>query len=234
MRLALTLGAAAVALTTMAASAQQNEEHRIVIRHGGHVAMDTNGDGWMSRDESRAGADRLFDELDSNDDGRLTSEDRPHFEHDVTVHVGPGAAPQAHGDNCTRTESGEGNERRITVICRSPDGSSSSEDRQVIIRRGGGGGEWVERDGDRIAPIPPVPPVPPVPPAPMFMMMLGDESEADLNGDGALSREEFRAQHLRLFDAHDANGDGRIRAPAPPAPPQPPVAPAAPEPPRRH
>jgi len=232
MRLALTLGAAAVALTTMAASAQQNQEqHRIVIRHGGHGAMDSNGDGWLSREESSAAADRVFDDLDSNNDGRLTSEDRPHFEHDVTVHVGPGAAPDAHGENCTRDESGEGNERRITVICRSPDGSSSSEDRQVIIRRGGGGGEWVEREGDRIAPIPPEPPVPPA--APMFIFMLGDESEADRNGDGALSRDEFRTQHLRLFDAHDANGDGRIRAPAPPAPPAPPVAPAAPEPPRR-
>lgn len=231
MRLALTLGAAAVALTTIAASAQQNDQHRIVVRHGGHVSSDTNGDGWMSRAESSAGADRMFDELDTNDDGRLTRED--HRDHDIVMRHGPGAAPDAHGDNCTREESGEGNERRITVICRSADGASSSEDRQVIIRRGGGG-EWVERDGDRIAPIPPVPPVPPVPPAPMFMFMLGDESEADLNGDGALSREEFRTQHLRMFDAHDANGDGRIRAPTPPTPPQPPVAPAAPEPPRRH
>jgi Ca2+-binding EF-hand superfamily protein len=35
-------------------------------------------------------------------------------------------------------------------------------------------------------------------------------AEADLNGDGALSAEEFVAQALRYFDAADVDGDGRI------------------------
>jgi len=78
-----------------------------------------------------------------------------------------------------------------------------------------------------VAPVAPVPPRPPV-----FMMLLANSEEADLNGDGALSREEFRAQHLRFFDASDANGDGRIRFEAPPAPPVAPTPPAPPQPPR--
>jgi len=230
MRLALTLGVAFAALTTMAASAQQNQHDRVVVRHvGGHAEMDANDDGWISREESAAAADRIFGELDSNDDGRLDDEDHARFEHDIQVHVGPGASA-VDDENCTRTSEGEEGNQRVTVICRSESGGSSTDERTVIIRRGGG--EWTTHDG-ATAPIPPVPPVPPVPPAPMFMMMLGDESESDLNGDGALSREEFRAQHQRFFDARDANGDGRVRAHVPPQPPAPPAPPAPPEPPRR-
>jgi hypothetical protein len=67
----------------------------------------------------------------------------------------------------------------------------------------------------------------------MFMMLLGNTEEADRDGDGALSREEFRAQQLRFFDASDANGDGRIRFEHPPMPPMPPQPPAPPAPPPR-
>ncbi|MGD9967331.1 MAG: hypothetical protein AB7T59_12470 [Hyphomonadaceae bacterium] len=107
-------------------------------------------------------------------------------------------------------------------------------DREVIVIRSDGG-SWSSAEGDvhAIPPVPPTPPVPPVapaPPAPHFMMLIANAEEADLNGDGALSREEFVAQHLRFFDASDANGDGRVRferpvpptAPEPPAPPEPP------------
>ncbi|MDX2276066.1 MAG: hypothetical protein NW206_11510 [Hyphomonadaceae bacterium] len=56
-----------------------------------------------------------------------------------------------------------------------------------------------------------------------FMFLLGNE-EADTNGDGALSLEEFRAQQLRFFDASDVNRDGRVRfeRPAAPETPEPP------------
>jgi hypothetical protein len=96
-------------------------------------------------------------------------------------------------------------------------------ERHVIVT--GGGGDWVPMAP--LAPIPPVPgvaPVPPVAPVPLILMHSG---EADRNGDGALSREEFVAQQLRYFDASDADGDGRIRIETPPEPPAPP-APAAP------
>lgn len=232
MRLALALGVAIAGFTAITASANQTEHSRVVVRHAAaHADMDANNDGWMSREESAAAADRLFDELDSNDDNRLTDDDRQHFEHDITVHVGPGAPPEVDGENCTRTSEGEGDNQRVTVICEGGDqdgAQTRTETRTVIIRSGAGGGEWTEHNGGHIAPIPPVPPVPPVPH--MFMMMIGDDSEADLNSDGALSREEFRAQHQRFFDARDANGDGRVRMPRSPEPPAPP---AAPEPPRR-
>lgn len=230
MRLALTLSAAIIAMTAVTASAQQTDQDRVVIRHVGHGAGggDTNEDGWLSREEAAAQADAMFANLDRNNDGRLTRED--HREHVVMEFRHAPGAPAADDPNCERTESGDAGNREITVICRAPDGSSSSEDRTVIIRRSSDGGTWVQRDGAE-APIAPVPPVPPI--AGMFMIELGEDSEADTNGDGALSREEFRAQQLRFFDARDVNGDRRVRAPRPPAPPVAPEAPRPPEPPRR-
>ncbi|MBY0563035.1 MAG: hypothetical protein K2P58_02515 [Hyphomonadaceae bacterium] len=91
--------------------------------------------------------------------------------------------------------------------------------RQVIVINGGDGAA---------APVAPIPPVPAVPHPPMFMMLFASTEEADRNGDGALSREEFRAQHLRFFDASDANGDGRVQMGLPPAPPAAPAPPARP------
>ncbi len=110
----------------------------------------------------------------------------------------------------------------------------------IIIRSNGDDTSWTTLEGDDVAPVPPippvpgVPPVPPVPPVPAmpFMMLIANSEEADRDGDGALSREEFVAQHLRFFDASDANGDGRVRF-EPPTPPTPPAPPAPPEPPRR-
>lgn len=130
-------------------------------------------------------------------------------------------------------------ERHVRRIHADGDG-----DRQIIIiRTNGEGGSWTTLEGDVAppAPVPPAPPVPgvapvpPVPPVPAmpFMMLIANAEEADRDGDGALSREEFVAQHLRFFDASDANGDGRVRFEEPPRPPEPPAPPAPPEPPRR-
>lgn len=97
-------------------------------------------------------------------------------------------------------------------------------ERHVIIMSGDNG-SWAPLAP--MAPMPPLPgvaPTPPVAPAPFMLMHAG---EADRNGDGALSREEFVAQQLRYFDASDADGDGRVRIGTPPQAPTPP-APAAP------
>lgn len=233
MRLAFTLSAAVIALSAVSASAQPQEQDRIVIRHhgAGLGGGDANEDGWLSREEAAAQADRMFAELDTNDDGRLTRDDHRervvHFRHPEAPE-----APNTDDPNCEHTESGEADNRRVTIICRSESGETSSDERTVIVRRGGGG-EWT-REGGATAPIAPVPPVPPVPPiGGMFWIELGEDSEADTNGDGALSQEEFRTQQLRFFDARDVNGDARVRAPRPPEPPVAPEAPRPPEPPRR-
>ncbi len=240
MRLALALG---VAFTAMTAAAFAQQSDRIFIRHHGgpHAEIDANNDGWVSRAEASAGADRVFADLDSNDDGRLTETDHPQIE-EFNIRVPEPGEPAEDGENCTRTvdppNAREGEERRVTVIC-----NSESSGRRVL-RHHGDAGEHHERtvtivrsghgeghaEADAAAPVPPVPPLPPHPP--MFIMMYGN-SEADLNGDGAMSQDEFRAQHLRYFDAADANGDGRVRFERPPAPPEPPSAPTPPEPPRR-
>ncbi|MGD9980732.1 MAG: hypothetical protein AB7T58_09055, partial [Hyphomonadaceae bacterium] len=287
------LGVALAALTVAAASAQSSSRH--VIVRGGHadVEIDANDDGWITRSEASSAFERIFADLDSNDDGRLDGEDR----REIRVHVdGPdvrvleGGRDGRHvrvirnGEEITDEEEiereveramaeaerhmeraerdAERAEREAERIEREAERHaeraarhaeraardaerhvqrhvyrSSDGDREVIVVRGDD--DLMCDDGAPVPPVPavpgvapmasvaPVPPVPPLPRAPHFMMLIANSEEADLNGDGALSREEFVAQHLRFFDASDANGDGRIRFEEPPAPPAPP------EPPRR-
>ncbi|WP_395645066.1 hypothetical protein [Terricaulis sp.] len=239
MKLPLALGVAFAALS-MTAYAQPRQHDRVVVRHHPAFNIDANDDGWISRQEASNAADRIFDDIDTNHDGRLTSEDHAahmaEFDVDVDVDVDVDTdAPEG-----TSVEEGE---RRVRVITREHDahgraqegeerGENERVERTVTVVRVQGGGAWEER-ADGVAPAPPVPPVPPVPPhPPMFMMIFANSEESDLNGDGALSREEFRAQHLRFFDASDANNDGRVRYTPPPEPPTPPAPPAPPRPPR--
>jgi EF hand len=242
MRLILALGAAAAA-TTMIAYAQtedRTERNVVYIHHGGQISIDADDDGWISRAESSAAADRVFAEFDRNDDGRLDEADRPPMP-ELEVHMdGPHGAGD--GDNCTRTETEVNGGRQATIVCEDEHEDSANGERHTDTRRHvrvetSDGRVMVQReggDGDpMVAPVPPIPPVPPLPPEPMFMMMLGEDSEADLNSDGAISQDEFRNMQLRLFDAHDVNGDGRVRAHRPPEPPTPPEPPAPPTPPAR-
>lgn len=241
MRLALALGAAMAAMT-VAAVAQTGD--RIIVRHhGAGVDIDANDDGWITRDEASAAADRMFADMDSNHDGRLNDADHAAFEREFDIRIAPpapGAAVMA-GENCTQTvdppNAREGEQQRVTVICHDESGDAQTSDRTVTVIRRGEGGEWTPRAGEA-APTPPMPPIPPMPPhPPMAMMLFANVEESDQNGDGALSREEFRAQQLRFFEASDGNRDGRVRydpPPEPPTPPSPPLAPTPPEPPRRH
>jgi hypothetical protein len=306
MKVTVALGVALAALTVAAASAQSNTRH-VIVRGGGHdIEIDANDDGWITRAEASSGFERIFADLDTNDDGKLDGADRRAHR----VHVD--------GPNVRVLEGGNG--RRIRVIRNGEDvevdeeeiereierameeaerameraerdaeragrdaeraareaerraeraereaerhaeraerhaeraerdaerhierqvfRSSDGEHNVIIIRTNGEGGTWTQLaeldDLHDIAPVPPVPPVAPVPPVPAmpFMMLIANSEEADRNGDGALSRDEFVAQHLRFFDASDANGDGRVRF-DPPEPPAPPAAPTPPEPPRR-
>jgi hypothetical protein len=219
-RFALVLGCAAVALTA-AASAQTHD--RLVVRHhhSGHAAdIDADNDGWVTRAEASAAAERAFAALDTDQDGRLSTQDRQSHHIEIRMDGGLDAhraerdAERAarHAERAARHAEREA-ERHAERIER----DGEREERRVVI---------IERGENLEAPEPPHPPRPPRPP--MFLMLLANSEEADLNGDGALSRDEFRAQHLRFFDASDANGDGRIRFTPPPLPPEPPTPPAPP------
>ena len=255
MRLALALGVA-LAAVSVSAYAQQN---RVVVMHGGpgHMAeIDTNHDGWISRQEASAHADHMFAELDSNNDGKLDDSDRQAHMRDIEMHgPGPGAGPDGPlGEGCTRTvdppNAAAGQDRRVTIVCnggghtenrvfvtRDDDDDADAHDehgerhieRQVIIR-GPEGGPPGAPGMPPMGPMPPMPPMPPHPP--MFMMFMSNSDEFDRNHDGALSRDEFRAQQLAFFDASDGNHDGRIRFEPPPAPPIPPTPPEPPQPPQ--
>ncbi len=281
MKLPIALGVALAALTVAGASAHSASRHVVINRSGGSdVNIDANEDGWITRAEASAAYEAIFNDLDTNNDGRLDDADhtRIHVSGDApAVHVfrsGDGdrrevrvvtgdlsdedearieaevataiARAEAHVDraelDAMRAErEAERAERHAERVEREVERAVEQAERRadndgerhvVIIRTNGEGGEWTSLEGGTvdIAPVAPVPPVPPVAP---FMLLIANSEEADLNGDGALSLDEFRNQHLRFFDASDANGDGRVRFEEPPAPPAPPVAPTPPEPPRR-
>lgn len=290
MKLPIALGIAAAALTVAAASAHSNSSRHVVI-HGNTSSLnsiDANEDGWVTRNEASAAFERIFADLDSNDDGRLDNADR----HEINIGVDApnvrvfrdnGDVRVITGDLDPETEARiereieeamqraeihveraerhaeraerdaeraerlaeRQSERAERLAARDAERAEREAERHaqrhvqrfrdgdrnvIIIRTDGDDGSWTALEGG-VAPVAPVPPVPPIPPVPAmpFMMLIANSEEADRNGDGALSRDEFVAQHLRFFDASDANGDGRVRF----DPPTPPVAPTPPEPPRR-
>lgn len=252
---ALGVACAGLAVATVTAYAQPNtpapnaprNERRVVIHGGGgpgmHMAFfgeaDANNDGWLSRAEAQAQADRMFDHMDSNDDRKLDSNDRPAMGggegHEFNFRTSDG------GD--VVIERGAGSPGNRTIIIRRGEG-----DDDVEVRAGGEGDQHIERHvtiirnhGDNDDDNDSRPRAPRAPRAahgahpPMFAMLYANSEEADRNNDGALSQEEFRAQQLRFFDASDANGDGKIRFPRirMPEPPTPPTAPTPPAPPAR-
>lgn len=172
--------------------------------------IDANADGFATRAEIVAEATRLFAELDTDKDGKLTAQDRPeHGERRVFIHRDETSR------TAPRAPRGEKNGARGAA----PKAGEHEEiEREIRI-------EHVERRGHHGG----------GPRPPHVMMMLSDTSEFDRNTDGGLDQSEFLAQQTRFFDAADGNGDGKIKfepmshhAPEPPAPPAPPGPPAPP------
>lgn len=235
-------------------------QQRVFINGGpmGHMMemgdIDANHDGWLSRDEAAAAADHMFAHLDGNHDGKLDQSDHPEVTHfelqrgggdgDTVIRMGDGHDVHVeHGDNVHVETGGDGATRTI-IITRDGDGHGDvhvegaptpppaghgdnnvrTEERTVTIVRNGDGPDHSGPHG---------PPEMHMMHGPMMAMMLfANSEEADVNGDGAISQEEFRNQQLRFFDASDVNRDGKIRFHTPPTPPAPPAPP--PPPPPRH
>jgi hypothetical protein len=283
MRLALALGAALVATTMVAYADSDHNGRNFVFHRGPAVDADSNSDGWLSRAEVSAEADRLFADLDRDNNGRLTDEDSEILSREVEAEVEramEGVRVEMENmdfdvdvdlegldeeiernlsqtlvfvddEDCETTTEERNGQRTVTRTCRSDDDDRAERardhaerardhaerardraernaERRVHVIRHGCDGDVLVHPVPPIPPVPPVahmapvPPVPPVPHIPAFWMGYGDSDESDLNGDGWLSREEFRDQQLRFFDARDANRDGRVRYEEPPEAPEPP------------
>lgn len=160
--------------------------------------LDADEDGWISRAEMAAAAEKSFAERDEDKDGKL---DQPNWEE---------LEKRMEGARKRVKEAAEKFEDRR--------GDIERVHREVFVFRSEEGDEEVQEFEFQAPRMPALPP----------LMIFSQTSEADLNGDGALSKDEFVAQQLRFFDAADANRDGKVRAiafPRPPAPPQPPKPP---------
>ena len=195
--------------------------HRVTIICSDQTHSDAHGD--------RPGDPDAGLPAPADQDCQTTTEDQGHGERRVTV--------TCHDDGDHGDAGAHHVERRVTITRSDDDGSTAHQGQQhsqseVMIDRVGEAAELPEPAEAPEAPGAPAPPRPPHPPhAPMLMMLFASAEEADTNHDGALSRDEFRAQQMRFFDASDANHDGRIRIEPPPMPPEPPAPPAPPEPP---
>ncbi|MEQ1618283.1 MAG: hypothetical protein ABL883_08065, partial [Terricaulis sp.] len=152
MRLTTALG---VAFASLAMAAYAQPDHpRVIVRHAGGPTMnlDSDGDGWMTRAEAGAAAERMFAGLDGNHDGRLDREDYNVGEFDIRI-GGPGElhrprdedGPDAEdlADGCDIIEQspdaasrpGARVGRRVMIICRNGDGGRT--EREMTILRGG-------------------------------------------------------------------------------------------------
>jgi len=180
-------------------------------RHRPFGDLDANSDGFVSRAEVQAHTERAFDAMDTNDDNKLDSADRSRMrmvEKRVIRKSGEGKDIDKEIENIIVEHGGSGGDGERRVIVRKHDGKGGDRHGGPRVHRMRGGG--------------------------MPFMMLMHSDEADTNGDGALSKQEMVAQHLRFFDAADVNGDGKVKfdPPAPPTPPTPPLPPTPPTPPR--
>lgn len=225
-----TLMLAGAAVTAMSIAAFAHAEDRREVRRERIEArierisrVDANNDGFVTRAEAQAEAERVFAELDTDNNGKLDSADRAHGGRHVVVHRRGG------GEHKGGRHRGHDRDVDVTVRTDANGERTVIERREVRVAPKAGAAP----SAPAAAPQPPVPPRPPV--MPMSVMLFMNADEADLNNDGALSKEEFVAQQLRFFDAADANRDGKIKfdPPKPPLPPEAPNPPAPPQPPRR-
>ena len=141
MRFALSLGVAFAALT-LAASAHTDHQRTVIRHHGGGMDLniDADEDGWVTRAEASAAADRAFDQMDGNDDGRLDSADRRAL-HTFDVHIdGPEVEVLEGGDD----------DRRVRIF-RHGDGDDDIIDREVsrAVREAERAAEEAERTAER-------------------------------------------------------------------------------------
>jgi hypothetical protein len=200
---------------------RQARQERHEIRIERLTRIDANSDGFITRAEAQAEAERAFGELDTDNNGKLDTADRGHGGPHMFVH-------RRGGDAKGGRHHGRDHDRDVDVIVRTEEGGERTiiERREFRVAPKAG----ATPSAPAAAPRPPVPPRPP-----MTMMLFMNADESDLNNDGSLSKEEFVAQQLRFFDASDANRDGRIKfdPPMPPKPPEAPTPPAPPQPPRR-
>lgn len=165
----------------------------------------------MTRTQVLARADARFAALDTNQDGRLSAQERE------AARPGPQgdrgrrmlARVDADGDGLvSRAEYRAAAEARFARVDADSDGVAATGERGVGKRHGMRGGRGGGRGGG------------------MHMM------RADTNGDGVVTRAEFAAASAARFARMDRNGDGKLdmadRPQQPASPPSPPTTRPAP------
>lgn len=189
MRLCLLAGVAVLALAgTAAAGTTTTLEKVLAACNGSLAAADTNGDGWVSRQEAKAFFDANFALLDGNADGKVT---RAEF---AACHAGTGQV------TTTRTTVTLMSDDPFFRIDRNKDHRLEEAE---WLSYGEARFEALHRDGTVVtvgAYMTAMKGVPGITPA------------IDRNGDGVVDLDEVVRELLASFQTLDTNGDGIITA----------------------
>jgi len=149
MKLPIALGIAAAALTVAAASAQSISRHVVIHGDSDSVSrIDANEDGWVTRAEASSAYERIFGELDTNNDGRLDNADR----RNIRVHVDApnvGVFRSGPGDEEVRVITGDLDPETEARIEREIE--EAMERAEIHIERAERDAERAEREAERAA-----------------------------------------------------------------------------------
>lgn len=154
-------------------------------RHGGLIAMaDANKDGKVSKAELTAALDARFVKMDANRDGKLTKEDRE-IRRQARLDQRFAALDTDRNGQISKTEFAAGHQGRFERGDGDRDRRGGREGHRFGGRghHGFGGG-----------------------------MMFGGPGRGEAMKDGVLTRAEFMARPLAMFDKADSNKDGFVTA----------------------
>ncbi|WP_336974369.1 calcium-binding protein [Sphingobium aromaticiconvertens] len=169
------------------AFAQADAPQRRLDRVGPMAMADANKDGNLTRAELTQALTARFARMDSNGDGKVTKEERA---------AQRTARLDARFTSLDADKNGQISKAEFTAGHDRPDGKDGDQARRGDRRGGPDGGRHMRGPGG----------------GRMGMMGGGMGGRADADKDGTLTREEFMAGPLAMFDKADANKDGTVTA----------------------
>lgn len=183
----LTLALSAASLAIAGAAFAEPSAQASTAPQGGWTHGHSHAQAPLTRADAAARADKLFAKLDVNGDGKLDQADRDARRDQRFAKLdtdGNGAISRAEFDAAASKL-----HDRFAARKQDADGQDATGHKFGARQASWGGHRGMRGHAGGLA-------------------MMG--KRADTNGDGAISKDEFRSTALAMFDRADANGDGTV------------------------